>query len=325
MRPRCRRVVGLLAVTALACGGGDRVTAPTPVASPSPLGVAAGSVVTVIRGDTGTPVEGAAVTVAGRTYVADAAGTVRIADAAPPGALVDVTDPSVLDRQTTVANGPLGTLVLWPRSSASGIDETFTATVVYTRVGALTGTGPLGAELLRRLARGVPLVVVVPTPDILADDMAHAAHAASVARMNAAARGTVTYALARDRPASGTVFVARVGPDDPSCGERVLAFTRATVRGQEITGGEIVYCSRDAPRRAALVVHEMGHTFGLWHSADSRDMMFGALIRSHAEEFRPREADVMALMMQRRAGNRFPDSDRGVAGASVREDVIVCR
>lgn len=33
----------------------------------------------------------------------------------------------------------------------------------------------------------------------------------------------------------------------------------------------------------------------------------------------------MVLMLERRAGNRFPDSDRGVAGSSVRDDVIVCR
>jgi hypothetical protein len=53
--------------------------------------------------------------------------------------------------------------------------------------------------------------------------------------------------------------------------------------------------------------------------------MFGTFIRSHADDFRTREADVMSLMMQRRAGNRFPDSDRGLAPASIREDVIVCR
>lgn len=315
----------LAAATALACGSDRRPSAPTQPPSPSPAGVAAGSVVTVVRGDTGAPIEGATVTVAGRTYVADGAGNVRLAEAAALGALVDVTAPSVLDRQTLVRSGDAATLALWPRTTASGIDETFTATVVYTRVSAGVGAGPLGAELLRRLAPGVPLAVVVPTADILDDDLAHAAHAAGVARMNAAARGTVTYALARDRPASGVVFAARVGPDDPSCRERVLAFARASLRGQEIVGGEIVYCSRDAARIAALVVHEMGHTFGLWHSDDSRDMMFGTLIRSHADDFRAREVDVMSLMMQRRAGNRFPDSDRGVAGSAVREDLIVCR
>lgn len=312
-------------MTALACGGGDhRPTAPTPVASPSPLGVVAGSVVTVVRGDTGAPVEGATVTVAGRAYVADAAGTVRIADAAAPGALVDVTAPSTLDRQTTVGSGPPGTLVLWPRSSDSGIDERFTASIVYTRA-TLEGAGPLAAEPLRRFAPGVALAVVVPTADILDDDRAHAAHVAGVARLNAAARGTVTYALARERPPAGPSFSARVGPDDPSCGGRVWALTRVSLRGPEIVGGEIVYCSRDAARMADLVVHEMGHSFGLQHSDDPRDMMFRIFGRAHAEDFRPRESEVMSLMMQRRAGNRFPDSDREVPGLSAAEALIVCR
>jgi hypothetical protein len=53
--------------------------------------------------------------------------------------------------------------------------------------------------------------------------------------------------------------------------------------------------------------------------------MFGMSVRNRSTDLSAREADVMSLMMQRRAGNRFPDSDRGLAPASIREDVIVCR
>jgi len=322
MRPLCRRAVGLLAVAALACGGGGRrPNAPTPVASPSPRGVAAGSVVTVVRGDTGAPVEGATVTVAGRAYVADAAGTVRIADAAAPGALVDVTAPTVLDRQTEV-RGPLGTLVLWPRSSASGIDEAFTASIVYTS--AISQGGPPGAEPLRRLPADTQLVVVVPSAEILADDAAHGFHALAASRLTAAARGAVAYALARERPAAGVVFEAHLRPSDATCTERVRGFARLSLRGDQILGGELVYCFRDAAR-SATVVHEMGHTFGLRHSNDSRDLMFGTFVRGRRDDLSPREADIMGLMTQRPGGNRFPDSDRGVAVSSFREDVIVCR
>ena len=320
-----RPAAAVAAALAIACGG-DRGTAPTPPRpSPSPAGVVAGAVVRVVRGDTGAAVEGATVIVAGRTYVADASGSVRLEEAAAPGALVDVVAVSALDRQTVVRNGPLGTVVLWPRTTAAGIDEAFTAAVVYTRA-TLLGAGPAGAEPLRRFAPAVARVVAVPAAEILEDERAHAAHITGVERLNAAAGGAPTYVLAREAPASGEpVIRVRIGPEDPSCIERVLAFARVSLRSGEITAGEIVYCLPEAARVPRLVVHELGHTIGLQHSEDSRDMMFGTFHPAHAEDFRPREVEVMALVRQRRAGNRFPDSDREVAGASnVMDDVVVC-
>lgn len=323
MRALRRRAVGLLAVTAMACGGGDRrPNAPTPVASPSPAGVAAGSTVSVVRGDTGAPVADATLTLSGRTYVADAAGTIRIAHAAAPGALVDVTAPSVLDRQTLVGSGPLGTLVLWPRSSASGINEGFTIAIVYTSAGSQGG--PPGGEPLVRLPEATRQVAIVPSAEILDDEAAHRFHAEGAARFTAAARGALVYALARERPAAGVTIEAHLRPSDAACGERTRAFTRLSARGQEIVGGEIVFCSWDAAR-SVTVIHEMGHTFGLRHSNDSRDMMFGTFVRGRNDDLSAREADIMGLMLRRRGGNRFPDSDRGLAPASIREDVIVCR
>jgi Matrixin len=323
MRPPCRRAAGLLAVAAMACGDEDRrPNTPTPVASPSPVGVAAGSVLTVVRGDSGAPVEGALVTVGGQTYVSDRAGTVRIANAAPPGALVDVTAPSVLDRQTVVRTGDAPRLALWPRTTSSGIDESFTIAIVYTA--ATLAGGPPGGEALQRHAPETQAVIVVPSTAILDDQISHAAHVTAVQRLTVAARGAITYALSRDRPSSGVVFDARLGPD-PACGERVAAFARVRVRADVIIGGEIVYCSVDAARTVGVVVHEMGHTSGLRHSNDPRDVMFGMSVRNRAADLSAREADVMSLMMQRRAGNRFPDSDRGVAGSAVGEEIIVCR
>lgn len=329
MGPRTVRAFALLVSSILiaACGGDGRGNAPTPMVlpSPTPEGVAAGSLVAVVRGDNGSPVAGAAVTVAGRTYVADAAGTVLIADAAPPGALVDVTAPSVLDRQTSVGRGPLRTLVLWPRSTAAGIDEAFTATVVYTRA-TLFGSGPVAMAPLQRITAGATTAVIVLDPGLLADEFAHAAHLLAVERMNVAARGAITYSLARETPATaGALFIARVDTADPDCGGSVLAFVRTTLGGGEIDGGEIVYCRNAAPHRIALVLHELGHTFGLQHSEDPRDMMFHTINAAHADDFRAREVEVMSLVLQRRGGNRFPDSDRAITGASPREQLIVCR
>jgi hypothetical protein len=326
MRALSWRTRSALAAALFVAGCGDRAANfPTPAAAPptAPAGLAAGSVVTVVRGDTGLPVEGATVTIAGRAYVSDTAGSVRIDEAATPGALVDVTAAPVLDRQTRVGRGPLGTLALWPRSTPAGIDEAFTATLVYTR-DALSGAGATGEEPLRRIATGAaPLIV--PSAEILADEFAHAALIQSVARINAAARGTVTYALAPEAPATALVFQARIGIGDPSCGDRTLAFTRTTQRAGDIIRGEIIYCSREATHRAALVVHELGHTFGFNHSLDPRDMMFSTFTAGHAVDFRAREAEVMSLVMLRPPGNRYPDSDRDVTAAAVSEQVIVCR
>jgi hypothetical protein len=323
MRPPRRCAAGLLAVAAMACGdGGRQPNAPAPVATPSPAGVAAGSVLTVVRGDSGAPIDAAVVTVAGQTYVADSTGTVRITSAAALGALVDVTAPSVLDRQTVVRSGDAPRLALWPRTTPSGIDESFTIAIVYTTA-TLEG-GPPGGDALRRHAPETQAVVVVPSTAILDDPVSHAAHVTAVQRLTVAHRGAITYALARDRPASGVVFDARLGPD-PACGERVAAFARVRLRADVIIDGEIVYCSQDAARSVGVVVHEMAHTSGLRHSNDPRDVMFGMSVRNRAADLSAREADVLSLMMQRRAGNRFPDTDRDIAGSAEREEVIVCR
>jgi hypothetical protein len=317
------RGLAIAAVLAVACGG-DRATAPTPPRpSPSPSrGLAAGATVTVVRGDTGAAVPGASVTVAGRAYVADASGVVRIEAAAEPGALVDVTAPSVLDRQTVVAARPAARLVLWPRATESGVDEDFTMTIVYTSA-TLQG-GPPGGDRLRRVPADARTVVIVPASEILDDDAAHGFHAEGVARMTAATRGAVTYALARERPASGVIFDVRVAPSDPFCEERVRAFTRLSSRGFDIAGGEVVYCSWDAAR-SPTVVHELGHTFGLRHSSDRREVMFGTFVRGRGADFTARESEVMALMLERRAGNRFPDSDRDLPASNAMDTaVIVC-
>jgi hypothetical protein len=322
MRSRQRCAAGLLAVTAFACGHQDRLpNAPTPVASPATAGLAAGAVLSVVFGDSGAPLPQASVTIDGRSYVADAQGRVTITAAARPGALVDAGAPGFLDRQTTVRTRPLTTLALWPRASPSGIDENFTASIVYTSAGL--EAGPVGVERLRRLPADTRQVVIVPSAEILDDDVSHDFHVAAVGRLTAAARGAVSYALARERPATGLVFDAQLRPTDPVCTQRVRAVTRLSLRADEILGGEIVYCSWDAAR-SATVVHEMGHTFGLRHSNDAREVMFGTFVRGRGDDYSPREADIMGLMMQRPGGNRFPDSDRDVAGLSVRETVIVC-
>jgi hypothetical protein len=84
----------------------------------------------------------------------------------------------------------------------------------------------------------------------------------------------------------------------------------------------VTYCRADAPRELGLSVHELGHTFGLRHSSTATDVMraFGRRTQRLSE----RERLVMALMLQRPAGNRFPDNDRLARASGAGEEAIAC-
>lgn len=56
------------------------------------------------------------------------------------------------------------------------------------------------------------------------------------------------------------------------------------------------------------VKHELGHTFGYWHTANSDDVMFGRALTCDADPS-PRERYHAALAYRRPAGNRDPDLD----------------
>ncbi|HEX6739847.1 MAG TPA: matrixin family metalloprotease [Vicinamibacteria bacterium] len=317
-------VLGLLAAAGAACGGGGRTpTGPAPVSTPPP-GLAAGSTVSVISAETGAPVGGATVTVAGRGYRSDAGGQVRIEPAADLGAFVDVVAPGMLDRQTLVRTGET-TFSLWPRTTPTGIDENYTAVLVYTSASSEARASATGGEALMRLPAGTTSVVLVPSAAILADGAAHEAQATAVANINAANGSGVRYTLANALPATGVGFELNLDPADEGCSDRTLAFTESRLRRSEIVGGRIVYCSLDDARDSAITTHEVGHTFGLQHSPRREDVMYATYEPDGNRGFSPREATIMHLMSQRRSGNRFPDTDRGATSSGFDGIVIMRR
>ena len=325
MRRRVSRSVMLLAALAAACGGDGPTTPSRPASSPAPVsGLAAGTVVTVVSGGTALPLAGVTIAVAGQTVVTDGSGQARLPGAAPVGAPVDLTHLGHLDRQTTIrqATGPRFTL--WPRTSADGLTEHYTASLVYT--GTADPPPPIGASMLQRLPAGTSAVVVVPSPALLEDGRAMEAHADAVRTITEATGGTVSYLLAPSRPPSGVVITTRVDPVDTLCvGGDLRGFMRGMYRGSELTSGDIVFCE-DSVARSATIAHELGHTFGLRHGPEPNDLMFFRFGNRRATGFGPRESVVMRMMLDRPAGNRFPDSDRGVTSSSaVEERVVVCR
>lgn len=309
-----------IAVAAAACGG-SRPTTPTASPTPEP-GIPAGSVVTVVAGETGEPVAGATVIAHGTSYTTDAGGRATLAQRAPLGALLDVVDPAHMDRQTTLRSPSQLTFPLWPRRSRTGLDEEFTSRLVYTETSADAAPGALA---LLRLREGTTRVSLVPSDELRGNPDAMEWQVRAAEAITAATGGRVAYEVVAQRPSSGIVVDVRNDPADEDCGN-ARGFCRWQVRSSEIVGATIVYCTADA-QFSGTVVHEVGHTFGLQHGAERKELMYGGgFSRGRAVEFSEREALAMRLMLQRRAGNRFPDNDRSATAALVSgERTVVCR
>jgi hypothetical protein len=268
-------------------------------------------------GETGGGVDGAVVTVAGRSYTS-VAGRVALAETAPLRSEVTIVAPDMLERRTLLRDAATTLFTLWPRTSPTGIDEEFTRTLVYSRA---EGSGPL-----LRLRRGTARVVVVPSEELRANDAAMGAHRDAVDRITAATGGQVAYVLGGAVPPTGVYVETRIGgSDDGLCSEaNVLAFAQAFTGGGEIVRGLVIYCDPKAARNA-VVGHELGHTFGLQHSPEKGELMYRYFNGHGAVEFSARESLEMKLMLQRLAGNVFPDDDRAVAAsAGVGTHVTVC-
>ena len=309
------------------CGGGSRgpTTPSSPAAStPSPSApssIPAGTVITLVSGETDQPVAGASVTVTGVTQQTDGSGQVALSGSASLNAPFDIAAPGFLDRQTLLRAPTATRFTLWPRTSPTGLDESYTSTLVYTDVGGADVTPGAGA-LLRLRPALQPFVL--PSAEIRSDPAALAAHQEAINAIAGATQGQLVYALVSERPASGAVFETSVDASDNECTGGTRAYTAFTPRNNEISSGRIVFCSADVAR-TSTVTHELGHTFGLQHSPDPRELMHAFFGRNRNASFSDREALTMRLMLQRRGGNRFPDNDREATVSAGRARTIICR
>ena len=303
---------------AAGCGGDSRPSSPSAMMQPpAATGVGAGTVLTFSGAETGQAVTDATVVVAGRPYSSDDAGRVILEQSSTAGSPMDISAPGMLDRQTLLRSSTT-VFTLWPRTSATGLDEDYTRQLVYTWD---ENAGP-GASPLYRLSG--TQAVLVPSAALMSDGRVVAAHQHAADEINAAVGGAVHYSVAARAPAGAIAIDTVLDPADSGCKERVLAFTSIRLRGNgEISSARIVFCN-EGSTRDSTVVHEAGHTFGMGHSPDANEIMHAFKMRGQPEGYGARESLVMRLMLQRRGGNRFPDDDRNVAATREREVTIVC-
>ncbi len=276
----------------------------------------------VVSGETGQPVPGARVAVGSEALVTDGDGRAALAAAAPFHATVEIDAEGFLPRRTALRDAAAPVFTLWPGHSHTGLDADYTGWIVYTA--ATSHDAPHGAQALQRLPPTARQAFVLPSEELRRDALAWTAHEEAVRMVNEALGGRFTYALASQR-SGGVVFETKLDARNAHCNGSVRAVTAATLRGDEITGGTVVFCTLEAAR-SFTVAHELGHTFGLQHSPHGAEIMYGWFLPHHPAGFSPREALAMSLMLQRDAGNRFPDSDRTATTSGERRTVvIVCR
>jgi hypothetical protein len=273
-------------------------------------------VLTFVSGESQLPVQSARVTIDGRSYVTDGAGIVAV-DRISTAISVDAT--GFLERRALARTDHYS---LWPRTSLTGIDEEYTARLVYNCASAGCVDG---GESLGRVPQG--LVTLQLSRDLLADRAAYAAIDEAAQLWTAATRGEVVFRVGAAF-ASGVVIVDMdVDPSDPAILARGAAgVTRRQYTGSSIARARITLRSVELARRLPLSIHELGHAFGLAHSPRVGDVMWNGPELYDATDLSEREKLSVALMLQRASGNRYPDTEDGLGGlrsASPRRGSIV--
>ena len=288
----------------------------------SSAGIAAGSRLRIVSGESGEPVSGAVVTIAGAEVVSDGAGQLTLSALAPRGATIDIRADGFLERRTIVRERETMAFELWPSTSSTGMTEDYTKALVYQSA-SIEEEGVL--EPMDRPGLDEPQVNVLPDDAIRGDALAMEELRSAIAGMNEALGGVVTYGLG-SAPSSGALVSLSVDPQNREIlDENLRAFARCFRERLRITGCEVVFRSVEVVR-SDTTLHELGHTFGLNHSPDRREIM-GVRRIAAPERFSPREELVMQLMLKRLPGNLFPDDDRQALAlrAEAVTEVVVCR
>lgn len=260
-------------------------------------------------------------------YTTDARGQFTLSRGVPLNTDMDVEATGYLLRQTKLRAASGRSVTLWPSSTPTGLTAQLTQELAYTAAG--TGPGgvgsPLGGARLQRLDPSITVVVVTASTLSLSQS-GRAALEKAAANLNAATGGIITFTTS---DVSGAARFDVVVDPARLTGRNAQAEPVRNAQGY-ITGGRITLasgtcviteCDLSARLQSGVTVirtltHEAGHLLGLGHTSDDRVMNGGCFtppcsgFTYTAETFSAAEMSVIRLMLQRPAGNRFPDTDR---------------
>jgi hypothetical protein len=292
----------MLSVWLVGCGGGSPTSTP-PVSSTD---IPAGTVLRLVSGDTGAPVVGASVNIAGQGLRTDATGSVTLRLNVGDKATTDVVADGFLRRFTLLRKGDT-TFPLWPRLPSDPSDF-LTQQIVYTQ--AYSGA-PLGVFPLNRVSPSIKRVALVPGPEIARDAQAMDVQYRVAAVMTAATEGQIQYFVQAPGESLSVDAKVTMNVDSRRCGPYAGCINVS--QDNNYTGSADAFLATvDVARDFRTVLHETGHSFGLQHAAGGleRGIVMGVTgVPIPVSDFSPEEKFLMRMMLKRLAGNRWPDAD----------------
>ena len=291
----CLGFLTLLLCTGGCGGSGSTPAGPTVATNPTPFPSPAGasSRFDVFDGVTGAAVGAGQFAVGSAPSVSFSGGF----EAGPIGGSVAISVPGYLRRETTLPGG--GRISVWP--AADRTEEEYTRTLVY--VNAIDN---VTERTLFRLPIGAYEVSLSPELDVpTIRDVFNRVFS----RIREATRGAVTFGLGGSVPLVVVSIDASVAP--------FAAFTNWNSSGGYINSGRIRVINLARAQDEALLLHEFGHMSGLQHSNRTDDVMHPS---ARISQMTTRELVTVAMLFQRPAGTRFPDSDGGLSFRSSMTD-----
>ncbi len=312
IRLKCSFVLTFLIGGLFACGDDSPTSPARQVATTTIPGTAT---LVIESGETNQAIPGASVTIAGQKYETDENGRVTTKGTPARRSNIDIVAPGYLDRQTLfrdpndlgfTQNSGEHRFTLWPATSPTGLDGTFTRTLLYTR-----SDGQVPLYRMRPQFQGAR---IVPEDALRRDERAMRSIREAAASM-ADVTGMPYVIGSRSEDPSNLLISMTVNPQDPLFNqpgyENAAAFVDIGYDWYTIANATIVFRTTEIARTSATL-HELGHTLGLWHTPTRGDVMSNLPLpwSERAQEFSRRERLIIKLLFGRRPGNQFPDNDR---------------